>query len=115
MSGGAYPRYRFQGALPAEYNKAVGFVMVPVVEGNEMSVYATSAYLAAMGSASAYDITMPDVTGLTGFPSASRLTAGTTNVATDAYGFTGAGVFDLIPALGSEFRASVRTTTIVVP
>ena len=115
VSGGAYPRYRFQGALPAEYNKAVGFFIAPEDEGNEYSAYATSAYLAATGSASAYDVTMPDVSGLTGFPTASRLTSGTNGVSTDAYGFTGAGVFELITALGSEFRGSVRWTTIVVP
>ena len=115
VSGGAYPRYRFQGALPAEYNKAVGIVMAPDAEGNEFSFYTTSAYLAATGSASAYDVSMPDVSGLTGFPTAARLSAGTNGVITDAYGFTGAGVLDPVPAIGGEFRASVRWTTIVVP
>src|SRR5688572_1931623 len=115
VTGGTYPRYRFQGSFPAEYNKAIGIVMAPEDEGNEFSAYTTSAYLAATGSASAYDVTMPDVSGLAGFPTASRLSAGTNGVSTDAYGFTGAGVFDLVPAIGGEFRASVRWTTIVVP
>ena len=115
VSGGAYPRYRFQGALPTEYNKAVGFFMFPEDEGNEFSAYATSAYLAASGNAAAYDLTMPDVQGLTGFPLSSRLTSGTNFIMTDAYGFTGAGVFDVIPAIGSEFRGSIRTTAVVVP
>jgi hypothetical protein len=34
---------------------------------------------------------------------------------TDAYGFTGAGIFDVRPAVSGEFKASVRVTTIDVP
>lgn len=114
VSSGAYPRYRFNGDLPAEYN-TVGLIMEPETEGNTFSAYFSSAYLAATGSASAYDVTMPDVAGVTGFPSASRLTAGTNRVITDAYGFTGGGVFDVQPKLGNEFKVSVRTHTVVVP
>ena len=115
VSSGAFPRFRFQGTLPAEYNKAVALSMAPEEEGNEFSASLTTAYLAATGSASAYDFTMPDVAGLTGFPTASRLTAGTNSVFTDAYGFVGAGVFDVQPKVGNEFKGSFRTTTVVVP
>jgi hypothetical protein len=52
---------------------------------------------------------------LTGFPASSRLTAGTNGFFTDAYGFVGAGVFDVEPKLGNEFKGSFRATSIVVP
>lgn len=112
---GAYPRYRFQGTLPAEYNKGIGLDVSAEDIGNVFNAIATSAYLAAAGSASSYDITMPDVSALAGFPLASRLTAGINLVTTDAFGFTGAGIFDARPVLGGEFRASDRRSTVTVP
>ena len=114
VSGPPYPRFRFQGTLPADYNKAVGLSMAQD-EGNEFYSYFTTAYLAAIGSASTYDVTMPDVAGLTGFPIASRLAVGPNGLFTDAYGFVGAGVFDVVPRIGNEFKASFRTIEIVVP
>ena len=116
VAAGAYPRFRFTGTLPAEYNKTIG---IDVRTGGETSngfgALATNAYLTAAGNALTYDITMPDVAGMAGFPAASRLTAGTNDVGIDAYGFTGAGSFAARPAVGVEERASVRITKITVP
>jgi hypothetical protein len=110
---GAYPRFRFQGALPAEYNK--GATIDVYGSDNVFFILATGAYLTASGSALAYDITMPDVAGLAGFPVAARLTAGTNDLVVSGFGFTGPGTFDLKPTLGSEFKASIRNATISVP
>jgi hypothetical protein len=110
---GAYPRFRFQGALPAEYNK--GATIDVYGSDNVFFILATGAYLTASGSALAYDITMPDVAGLAGFPVAARLTAGTNDLVVSGFGFDGAGIFDVVPTLGSEFKASIRNATISVP
>jgi len=114
--GGAYPRFRFQGTIPSEYNKGAAIdVASTLAVGNVFSAIATSAYLAAAGNALAYDITMPDVAALTGFPAAARLTAGVNEVSASAFGFTGPGIFDLQPNIGSEFKAAARGFTITVP
>jgi len=110
---GAYPRFRFQGALPAEYNK--GATIDVYGSENVFFILATGAYLTASGSALAYDITMPDVAGLPGFPAAARLTAGSNDVTVSGFGFTGPGIFDPQPTPGTEYKASIRNTAISVP
>lgn len=110
---GAYPRFRFQGALPADYNKGVTIDVYG--SDNFFLILATGAYLTAAGSALAYDITMPDVAGLAGFPGAARLTAGSNDLVASWFGFTGPGTFEPLPALGSEYKQSTRYTTINVP
>jgi hypothetical protein len=113
VDAGAYPRFRFQGALPPEYNRGIGIEVYG--SDNAFFILATGAYLTASGSALAYDITMPDVAGLAGFPGAARLTAGSNDVVADGFGFTGPGIFDLEPTLGSEAKSSIRFATISVP
>ena len=114
--GGAYPRYRFQGTLPAEYDKGASIEVLSSEESsNFFNIIATSAWLAALGDPLAYDFTMPDVSGLAGFPPAARLTAGTNDVIGSGFGFTGPGIFDLLPTLGSEFKAATGTGTVDVP
>lgn len=117
VAGGAYPRYRFQGVLPAVYDKGATIDLVgDDLFGNIYSFLATSAWLAAKGNGLAYDFTMPDVAGLPGFPIDARLTAGDNLLIASGFGFTGAGAFDLRPVLGGEFKASIRSgATIVVP
>jgi hypothetical protein len=116
IAAGAYPRFRFQGTLPTEYNKGAAIDLLHASgSGNALSILATSAWLAAAGNPLAYDLTMPDVSGLSGFPVASRLTAGLNVVAASGFGFTGTGVFEVRPSLGSEFRAATKGTTITVP
>jgi hypothetical protein len=115
VAGGAYPRYRFQGSLPPEYNRGVVLALDPEDAGNSFYALASTTYLTAAGSAQAYDLTMPNVSALSGFPAAARLTSGTNFVTVDAFGFTGPGIFDVRPALGGEFKASDRVSTIVVP
>jgi hypothetical protein len=116
VATGPYPRYRFQGAIPSAYNKGVSIDVVNNAgSGNVFSMTVTSAWLAAAGSASSFDLTMPDVAGLPGFPAASRLTAGESDVAVSAFGFTGDGIFDLRPSPGAEFKAATRSLTIGVP
>ena len=116
VATGAYPRFRFQGALPSEYNKGASIdVLSSASAGNVFSIIASGAYLAASGNALAYDLTMPNVAGLTGFPGGARLTAGPNDITASGFGFTGPGIFDLQPNVGSEFKAAAKAATVVVP
>jgi len=58
---------------------------------------------------------MPDVAGLAGFPAAARLTAGPNAATASLWRFTGPGIFDVKPTLGSEYRAATATASITVP
>ena len=116
VAAGAYPRFRFQGTLPAEYNKTASIDLLGGQgAGNVYSIIASSAYLTATGSAVAYDFTMPDVAVLATFPVLARVSTGTNSVALGASGFTGPGIFDLRPRLGSELKAASKVATINVP
>ena len=115
-AAGSYPRFRFQGTLPVEYNKGAAIdVLGATGSSNALSILATGAWLAASGNPLGYDITMPDISSLAGFPVASRLTGGLNVVAASGFGFTGTGIFEVRPSLGSEFRSATRGTTITVP
>jgi hypothetical protein len=116
LTSGTYPRFRFTGTLPAEYNKGVIIGLRGSAEpANSFSALITNSYMTAAGTALTYDIAMPDVVGFPGFPTASRLLAGAHLVTTDAIGFTGAGIFEVRLAVGNESRGSVRFTQITVP
>jgi hypothetical protein len=110
---GAYPRFRFQGGIPAEYDKGVAIEVAG--EGNAFTIFTSAAWLAAAGSAASYDLVMPDVDGLTGFPAAARLTAGDNIVAVTGFWFNSPGVFDPRPTPGKEYKAALRNFTISVP
>jgi hypothetical protein len=113
---GPYPRFRFQGMLPPDYNKSLFLDLVSAGEsGNAYGVIMTSAWLSASGTSLSYDFTMPDLTTLPGFPVDSRLTFGANELIVDALGFVGDGVFELRPSMGTEFRGSIRFSTVTVP
>ncbi len=113
---GAYPRFRFQGTLATEYHKRITIDLYSAEgEGNAFYMLVTAAWLAASGSALAYDIAMPDVTALAGFPLASRLPQGTNTLSFSASGFTGPGVWSLIPTVGGASKSVIRTVAINVP
>jgi hypothetical protein len=115
VTAGAYPRFRFVGTLPAEYDKGAALEIAPSGAGNTYSIIATNAYLVAAGSGQAYDFVMPDVAGLAGFPSESRLTAGSAMVSASGYGFTSPGIIDPVPALGVQYSSAVRYAVLAVP
>ena len=116
LVAGNYPRLRFQGTFSSDYDKGASLDVVSAVDGgNVLSMMATSGYLAGSGNALAYEFSMPDVAGLAGFPMAARLTAGANDVSASAFGFTGPGIFDLNPNLGSEFKSATKAATINVP
>jgi hypothetical protein len=112
---GTYPRLRFFGDLPIDYNKGVEISVGDGEAGNTFTIAASGAYLAAEGSAHHYDLVMPDVRKLESFPAASRLVVGPNDVSFSAFGFTGPGVFDLIATVGSEYKAATIGSTFVVP
>lgn len=112
---GAYPRFRFQGTFPSEYQGASIDVAGAEGSGNTLSIIATGAFLAASGNALAYDFTMPDVSGLTGFPPDARLTTGANDVSASAFALTGPGVVEPRPSVGSEFKAAIRGAAVDVP
>jgi hypothetical protein len=115
VASGPYPRLRFQGDLPVEYNKGVEILLGDLEVGNTFSIAVTGAYLAAVGDVRHYDVVMPDVGALVYFPTASRLTPGPNAISFTALGFTGPGVFDLAANLGSEYRAATKAMTVAVP
>jgi hypothetical protein len=116
VATGNYPRYRFSGTVPPEYNRGVELDLLPRNgPGNTYSIIASSAWLAGAGSSLTYDFTMPDVFGLAGFPAAARLTPGPNDSAVSGFGFNGQGIFDLRPALGMEFKAASRGFMVPVP
>jgi hypothetical protein len=116
VSGGAYPRYRFQGTIPGDYNKGIDIDLLGEDDAsNSYVLWVTGAYLVASGSPVGYNLTMPDVSGLAGFPADSRLTAGPNAVSFGALGFTGPGSLELRPTLGMEVKGALKTLTIDVP
>ncbi len=116
LAGAPYPRFRFQGSLPTEDRQGVSIqVNNAGATGNSVNVTATGAYLTAAGSASAYDLSMPDVAGLTGFPAASRLTAGSNTITVTGFGFTGSGILAARPQIGDQMQLGTKAGTITVP
>jgi hypothetical protein len=115
VATGTYPRFRFQGTLPSEYNRGISIDLgSQVMFENYFNISGTGAYFASAGSGLAYDITMPDVAGIAGFPAAARISAGANDVAVVAFGSTGQGVFNLQPALGIEAKGATKVFTINV-
>jgi hypothetical protein len=116
VGAGFYPRFRFQGTMPAEYNSGASLQLFGNQEfGNFYAISATRTYLAEAGNALAYDFTMPDIASVAGFPLVARLSPGDNTLAVIGSGFTAPGIFDPVPALGSEFKAAARSTTLIVP
>ena len=116
VSGGAYPRFRFQGSLAADYNKRVSIDVLGEVEGgNAMYIVTSVAWLAVSGTPGAYDVTMPDVAGLPGFPTEARLTTGDNVVTLSAHGFNGQGLYEPRPILGFESKELYKAFRITVP
>jgi hypothetical protein len=116
VAAGEYPRFRFQGTLPAEYNRGFSFTVFSN-QGldNFFTIAGTSGYLAAAGNALTYNITMPDIASVAGFPLAARVRPGGNVVIVNAYGFNAPGIFDPTPVLGTEFKLASRTLLIIVP
>jgi hypothetical protein len=113
VAAGAYPRFRFQGSVPLEYDRGMSIFLSSSANG--FGLLATSAYLTASGNARAYDLTMPDVASLPGFPVAARLTTGANDLSANAFGFTGPGLFDVRPNVGAEFKGATVGATLTVP
>lgn len=112
----AYRRLRVQGALPSEYSNLVGASFGPSGGGgNEILVIQTGAYLAATGSTAAYDLSIPDLTALAGFPFAAGLPAGPIEVLLEVSGWTGAGVQEPIVLNGTILRSASKSVTVMVP
>jgi hypothetical protein len=112
-AGGSYPRFGFQGSFDAYYKKGIFIDVVGENDGgNAHYLFASNEYLGATGSTVPYNITMPDVAALTGFPTDSRLTAGVNVVTLAAVGFEGT---EGLVTFGWELREAHRTLKINVP
>jgi hypothetical protein len=116
LSVGAYPRFRFQGTLPIEYRQGVQIdVQSSSSAANSVHLTATGGYLSIGGGSSVFDLSMPDIAGLNGFPTASRLTAGANLGTTTAYGWSGQGILAPRPRAGDLLRGATRSVAISVP
>lgn len=71
-----YLRARLQGDLPADLRTIVSIELHPVAGGNSAILGASNDYMAIAGSRATYDLTIPDLSGLNGFPLASVLGRG---------------------------------------
>jgi hypothetical protein len=110
-----YRRFRLQGALPAEYSDLVAATFGLSGGGSEVTVIQTGAYITAAGSPANYDLSIPDLTALAGFPLASGLPAGQIEAILNASGWTGAGTTEPLPANGAVLQSAARTVKITVP
>ena len=110
-----YRRIRVQGTLPAEYRDLVTVEYEPVGGGNEIWLIATGGYLAATGSATAYDLTTPDVGALPGFPVASAPAPGQWEVLVNVNGWSGSGTLNPVPANGVTLLGAAKEVKITMP
>ncbi|MEO7963064.1 MAG: hypothetical protein ABIT38_04050 [Gemmatimonadaceae bacterium] len=116
LSVGSNPRFRFQGSLPLEYRSALNIsIQDAVISANQYSISVTSGYLSIAGSNSVFDVVMPDVGSLNGFPAGSGLLPGANQVQVQASGWNGGGLLTLRPRSGDVLRAGIRVVNINVP
>lgn len=116
LGGLSYRRFRLQGALPAEYSDLVEASFgASGGGGNEITVLATGAWLAASGFTGSYDLSIPDLTAIGGFPLESGLPGGQIEGLLSASGWTGAGILFPTPANGLVFTGASKTVKTVVP
>ncbi len=116
LAVGAYPRFRFQGALPQEYRSSVSIdIRDALLSANTYSISATGGYLSVAGTSSLFDLPMPDVASLNGFPTGSGLLSGANEVTVQASGWNGGGLLALRPRAGDVFKAGLRAINISVP
>jgi hypothetical protein len=97
-------RLRAQYTIQAEYNRGVGLTYSQATR--VVSVSMTQGYL---NNSTTFDHTLPELTGLTGFPAAAALVAGSTvNWGVSGFNFTGTG----LPADGTTLTFFTRNGTI---
>lgn len=111
----AYRRLRVQGTLPTEYNDLVIAYFEPSGGGNEITVAQTGAYIAASGNIATYDLSIPDLTTLAGFPLVSGLPGGEIEATVEANGWTGGGTTGALPVNGTVLQGAAKTVKINVP
>jgi hypothetical protein len=105
-AGGTNGRFRASGTLNAPYTSYL-FFNASQQSGTSVTMSATSAWLGG----SAYDLTMPDFTGVAGWQTAYGLVRGqSSNWLFYGYGFTGTG-FEVRPAEGAAAQYALRGGT----
>jgi hypothetical protein len=110
------PRYRVTAnTLPSGINNAVElFISMPTLTGNSYRLLATKQYLTNSAMPQGFDLSMPALVGLTGFPAASRLTAGTNDLRVSGLGWTGTGITGPRAQVGDQLRIAAKGSTVVV-
>ncbi|MCC6317080.1 MAG: hypothetical protein IT361_05245 [Gemmatimonadaceae bacterium] len=110
-------RYRVQAnTLPQGIRNAVElFVNLPTATGNSYRLVATGQWLTNSAQLQGFDLSMPALAALTGFPTASRLSAGTNDLRVSGLGWTGTGIVAPRPQAGDQLRIGARGITVVVP
>lgn len=111
------PRYRVSSlTLPIGLRNAVDVsIGQSAATSNSYRMLATGAFLTNSGVANGFDLTMPPLAALTGFPTASRLTAGSNSLRASALGWTGTGITGPRPVAGDRLQTASRGTTVLVP
>ena len=105
-----YVRFRATGSIPAEYGKLLDLEFTQTSAARTVSILASEGYLA---SATTYDLTVPDFTGVAGWDNNwGPKTGSETEWRISTYGFTGIGLGSLNPVDGATFKGAGRSGTI---
>jgi hypothetical protein len=115
VAGAPYRRLRAQGTIASEYQKQVIISYQPDAGGNSVLIGASGGYLAAIGTPLQFDLTVPDLTALAGFPVFTTLPGGSTEASVTALGWTGSGVLFPVPDASTIVQAATRYSLINVP
>jgi hypothetical protein len=113
---GTNPRFRFTGTLPQEYRSALTIsIQDAIVSANQYNITVTGGYLAIAGSSSSFDVVMPDIAGINGFPTGSGLLPGANEATISAIGWNGGGILTMRPRAGDVLKGAVRVVGVNVP
>ncbi len=82
-------RLRAQGTLPADLRSLLMIDVASTGGGNVATLVASNGYLALVGSSGTYDLSIPDLSSLTGYPAAAALVSGSFVVTTSAASVSG--------------------------
>ncbi|MBK7831038.1 MAG: hypothetical protein IPJ56_01490 [Gemmatimonadetes bacterium] len=118
IGNSAYPRLRLQTGMPQEYRSISLILLADQNLTRFFDITTTGGYAAALGSNGSLDASIPDLSGLTSFPLASRLASGSNIAVHIALGSDIAvGIFgpSFVPVAGQTLWSASRSTQFLIP
>jgi hypothetical protein len=107
--------YRFTAQLPTGLQQGLDVFFSSTAGSNTLRLVATQNYLRNMGQFPSFDITTPDLTTVTGYPTASKLTSGSNDIRISGLGWTGTGITTARVQAGDQLRTGSVGAQVVVP